>query len=106
MDEAPNYDFLGHPLNAYLFVRHVANGWSKIKEQLDKIDVNSTKEFRKQKYIVNPFSSEPTVDPVPALLCGKKRLKIKQFCHVTYITEEYFFYNKSFFFPSRDPRGP
>ena len=45
LDEPPNYSFLGHPLNAYFFVRHVANGWTKIKEQLEKFEGNATEEY-------------------------------------------------------------
>ena len=45
LDEEPNYDFLGHPINAYLFVRHVAHGWSFIKESLEKVDLNKTQDF-------------------------------------------------------------
>lgn len=34
LDQEPNYDFLGHPVNAYHFVRHVASGWNKVRENL------------------------------------------------------------------------
>ena len=40
LDTEPNYDFLGHPLNAYHFVRHVGNGWAKIRETLHKSNIN------------------------------------------------------------------
>ena len=28
LNQTPNYDYLGHPLNAYHVVRHVASGWN------------------------------------------------------------------------------
>ena len=35
LNETPNYDYLGHPLNAYHLVRHVASGWNYLaKKQL------------------------------------------------------------------------
>ena len=39
LDVGPNYDFLGHPINAYHFVRHVASGWKHIQ---DKVIGNAT----------------------------------------------------------------
>ena len=47
LDKAPNYDFLGHPINAYHFVRHVGNGWAKIRDDLAaaNIDRNETTEW-------------------------------------------------------------
>lgn len=34
LDRGPNYEFLGHPINAYHFIRHVASGWYKIQESV------------------------------------------------------------------------
>jgi hypothetical protein len=45
LDTEPNYAFLGHPLNAYHFVRHVGHGWTKIKRALTNIDLNATTDF-------------------------------------------------------------
>lgn len=38
LNQTPNFDFLGHPLNAYHFVRHVAIGWSQIRKIILKND--------------------------------------------------------------------
>ena len=34
LDRGPNYEFLGSPINAYHFVRHVAAGWKSIQENV------------------------------------------------------------------------
>lgn len=34
LDKGPNYDFLGHPINAYHFVRHVASGWKHVQDHV------------------------------------------------------------------------
>ena len=34
LDQKPNYDFLGHPLNAYHFVRHVAARWHDVHNEI------------------------------------------------------------------------
>ena len=34
LDEKPNYEFLGHPINAYHFVRHVASRWKDIQNEV------------------------------------------------------------------------
>ena len=39
LDQEPNFDYLGHPLDAYHFVRHVATGWERIR---NKIFTNSS----------------------------------------------------------------
>lgn len=52
LDEKPNYDFLGHPINAFHFVRHVASGWANIKENVlsdDVIDIKSDLERLKDR---------------------------------------------------------
>ena len=30
LNDTPNLDYLGHPINAYHFIRHVASGWTRI----------------------------------------------------------------------------
>ena len=45
LDAEPNYEFLGHPLNSYFFIRHVAHGWNKIKASLKDVDLNKTTEL-------------------------------------------------------------
>ena len=30
LNDTPNLDYLGHPINAYHFIRHVASGWKRI----------------------------------------------------------------------------
>ena len=30
LNQTPNYDYLGHPLNAYHLIRHVASGWNNL----------------------------------------------------------------------------
>ena len=39
LNESPNYDYLGHPINAYHLIRHVASGWSNILENVMNDDV-------------------------------------------------------------------
>ena len=34
----PNLDYLGHPINAYHFIRHVASGWKRILSDGPQID--------------------------------------------------------------------
>merc|ERR1712223_297310 len=34
LDHGPNYEFLGNPINAYHFVRHVAAGWKRIQDHV------------------------------------------------------------------------
>merc|ERR1712018_241715 len=34
LDRGPNYEFLGNPINAYHFVRHVAAGWKNIQDNV------------------------------------------------------------------------
>lgn len=58
LDVDPNYDFLGHPLNSYFFIRHVANGWTKIKKALEHVDLNKTTELgRLEKNLIQLLSS-------------------------------------------------
>ena len=47
MDQDPNFDYLGHPLDAYHFVRHVATGWERVREELI-FKANSTTEFQEE----------------------------------------------------------
>jgi len=42
--ETPNYEFLGHPINAFHFVRHVAAGWTDVRENVIADDVITIKE--------------------------------------------------------------
>ena len=39
LNQAPNYDYLGHPVNAYHLIRHVASGWATV---LDEVMNNDT----------------------------------------------------------------
>jgi hypothetical protein len=39
LEQEPNYDFMGHPINAYHFVRHVASGWKIIQDGVLSEDV-------------------------------------------------------------------
>ena len=34
LNEPPNYEYLGHPINAYHLIRHVASGWSNVLENV------------------------------------------------------------------------
>ena len=34
LDHGPNYEFLGHPINAYHFIRHVASGWQGVHQNI------------------------------------------------------------------------
>ena len=38
LSHTPNLDYLGHPINAYHFIRHVATGWKKILNDGPKIN--------------------------------------------------------------------
>ena len=38
LKDEPNFDYLGHPVNAYHFIRHVASGWKKILNDGPKIN--------------------------------------------------------------------
>ena len=38
LNATPNYDHLGHPINAYHLIRHVASGWNKIVK--NKVEIN------------------------------------------------------------------
>ena len=31
LDQAPNFDYLGQPINSYFLIRHVALGWDKVR---------------------------------------------------------------------------
>ena len=33
LNQAPNFNHLGHPLNAYHLIRHVASGWNYLMEK-------------------------------------------------------------------------
>ena len=30
LNQEPNYDYLGHPVNSYHFIRHMATGWPSV----------------------------------------------------------------------------
>jgi len=34
LNQTPNYDYLGHPVNAYHFIRHVASGWATVLDEV------------------------------------------------------------------------
>lgn len=60
LNEEPNYDFLGHPLNAYFLVRHVAMGWGTIRDHFSSIDFNKTNDLaflkeRETEKLVNEY---------------------------------------------------
>ena len=38
LNDTPNLDYLGHPINAYHFIRHVASGWKRILNDGPQID--------------------------------------------------------------------
>ena len=38
LNDNPNFDYLGHPVNAYHFIRHVASGWNRILNDGPKIN--------------------------------------------------------------------
>ena len=41
LNQTPNYDYLGHPLNAYHFIRHVASGWDNIMMNVLHDDIHN-----------------------------------------------------------------
>ena len=38
LSDAPNLDYLGHPINAYHLIRHVASGWNRILNDAPQIN--------------------------------------------------------------------
>ena len=36
LNQTPNYDYLGHPLNAYHLIRHLASGWNYLTKKQRK----------------------------------------------------------------------
>ena len=34
LNQTPNYNYLGHPINAYHFIRHVASGWDLVLKDM------------------------------------------------------------------------
>ena len=38
LNQTPNYDYLGHPINSYHLIRHVASGWNNIMKNLKDED--------------------------------------------------------------------
>ena len=44
LHETPSMSFLGHPINAFHFVRHVASGWTNVRENVLSDDVIALKE--------------------------------------------------------------
>ena len=45
LNQAPNFNHLGHPLNAYHLIRHVASGWNYlIKNEFNDIPENHLKQ--------------------------------------------------------------
>ena len=41
LNQTPNYDYLGHPVNAYHLIRHVASGWDNILNNVMSDDIFS-----------------------------------------------------------------
>jgi len=44
LNQTPNYDYLGHPVNAYHFIRHVASGWASVLDEVMNDDTLSLTE--------------------------------------------------------------
>ncbi len=44
----PNFSFLGHPLNAYLLVRHVALGWEEVRTNVFQMENDTRQIFGKE----------------------------------------------------------
>lgn len=41
LNQTPNYDHLGHPINAYHLIRHVASGWENVKKSVINEEIYS-----------------------------------------------------------------
>jgi len=41
LNQTPNYDYLGHPINAYHLIRHVASGWQNVKKSVINEEIYS-----------------------------------------------------------------
>ena len=41
LNQPPNYEYLGHPINSYHLVRHVASGWDNIMKNVLGSEVHS-----------------------------------------------------------------
>jgi len=44
LDKEPNFDYLGHPVNSYMLVRHVAFAYEFLSGKLEPL-TNATKDF-------------------------------------------------------------
>ena len=44
LNETPSIEFLGHPINGFHFVRHVASAWNDVRKNVLADDVVSVKD--------------------------------------------------------------
>ena len=56
LNDTPNLDYLGHPINAYHFIRHVASGWKRILN--DGPQINNWIEKNAGKIVWNNLSND------------------------------------------------
>ena len=56
LNDTPNLDYLGHPINAYHFIRHVASGWKRILD--DGPQINNWIEKMAGKIVWNNLSND------------------------------------------------
>lgn len=45
LDQEPNFDFLGNPLNGYFLIRHVALGWGEVRTKMFEAENATRKVF-------------------------------------------------------------
>ena len=62
LNKPPNYDYLGHPVNAYHFIRHVASGWASVLDKVMNDDTLSLIEdigIYSSYFLMSPISYKP-----------------------------------------------
>ena len=48
LNQEPNFDYLGQPLNSYHLIKHVALGWEEIREKVFKVENKTREAFGKR----------------------------------------------------------
>ena len=53
LNQTPNYNYLGHPINAYHFIRHVVYGWEYVSRHLPELMAKKPLPRALGKYLVS-----------------------------------------------------
>ena len=51
LDQEPNFDYLGNPLNGYFLIRHVAFGWGEVRTKVFEAENATRAVFGKRRQI-------------------------------------------------------